>query len=96
MLRRNVGGLDRFLRVTIGAILFVAGLVLLTGQAGLGVTLAVVGVLGLATGIAGFCALYIPFGASTAKPEPPHVRDCWRRREASDRGDSRRPAPVSS
>lgn len=76
MLRRNVGGLDRLLRVIMGAILFVAGLVLLTGRAGLGVMLAVVGVLALATGIVGFCALYIPFGASTAKPEQPDVRQC--------------------
>jgi hypothetical protein len=57
------------LRVTLGGILFLGGLVLLTGKTSLGVTLAVVGLLALLTGIARFCALYIPIGISTAQPE---------------------------
>ncbi|MBZ5722725.1 MAG: DUF2892 domain-containing protein [Acidobacteriia bacterium] len=67
MFRRNVGGVDRVLRVTLGTILFVAGLFLLTGKISLGVTLVVVGLLALLTGIIRFCALYIPFGISTAR-----------------------------
>jgi hypothetical protein len=69
MFVRNVGGIDRVLRVTLGGIFFLGGLILLTGKTGLGVTLAVVGFLALLTGIVRFCALYIPFGISTARPE---------------------------
>jgi hypothetical protein len=67
MFRHNVGGLDRALRVTLGGILFFGGLLLLTGKTSLGVTLAVVGLLALLTGIVRSCVLYIPFGISTAR-----------------------------
>jgi hypothetical protein len=80
MFRRNVGGIDRVLRVTLGTILFLAGLFLLIGATRLGITLVVVGLLALLTGIIRFCALYIPFGISTARPrgQPPlnQVCDC--------------------
>jgi hypothetical protein len=73
MFRRNVGGSDRVLRVTLGAILFFAGLFVLTGKSRLGVTLAVVGLLALLTGIVRFCVLYIPFGISTARSGEPRM-----------------------
>jgi Inner membrane protein YgaP-like, transmembrane domain len=79
MFRRNVGGVDRVLRVTFGAILALAGLVLLTGKTSLALILTVVGVLALVTGIARFCILYIPLGISTARSKEPHegyVCDC--------------------
>jgi len=79
MIRHNVGGLDRVLRVALGVILFLGGLILLTGRAKLGVTLAVVGLLALFTGIIRFCGLYIPFGISTVRPPakpPSQVCDC--------------------
>jgi len=77
MFRRNVGGMDRILRVTLGAILFLAGLFLLAGKSSLGVTLAVVGLLALLTGIIRFCVLYIPFGISTARSgERPMAQRC--------------------
>jgi DUF2892 family protein len=63
---RNVGGIDRILRVTLGAILLLGGLILLSGRISVGVVLAVVGLLALITGIVRFCVLYIPFGISTA------------------------------
>lgn len=69
MLRRNVGGFDRVLRVALGGMLFVGGLVLLIGASRLGVILVVAGVLALLTGIVRFCVLYIPFGISTARSE---------------------------
>ena len=50
-----------------GGILFFAGLFLLASKITLGVVLAVIGVLALLTGIVRFCALYIPFGISTAR-----------------------------
>ena len=68
MFRRNVGGLDRVLRLSLGGILFLGGLVVLTGRTTLGVILVVVGVLALITGIIRFCWLYIPFGISTMRP----------------------------
>lgn len=79
MFRRNVGGIDRVLRVTLGPILLVAGLFLLTGTSRIGLVVAVVGLLALLTGIARFCVLYIPFGISTARPGRPTIRqtcDC--------------------
>jgi DUF2892 family protein len=69
MFRRNVGGIDRVLRVTLGGMLFLGGLVLLIGTSRLGLILVVVGALALLTGIVRFCVLYIPFGISTARSE---------------------------
>lgn len=69
MLPRNVGGIDRGLRVTLGGILFLGGLVLLIDTSRLGLILVVVGGLALLTGIVRFCVLYIPFGISTARSE---------------------------
>lgn len=79
MLPRNVGGIDRVLRVTFGTILFFGGLFLLSGKTRVGVTIAVVGLLALLTGIIRFCVLYIPFGISTARPEAAQMKqgcDC--------------------
>jgi DUF2892 family protein len=77
MFRHNVGGIDRVLRLTLGGILFVAGLFLLASKITPGVILAAVGVLALLTGIVRFCALYIPFGISTARPdEQPLNKGC--------------------
>jgi hypothetical protein len=79
MFRRNVGGIDRVLRVTLGPILIVAGLFLLTGTSKIGVIVAVVGLLALLTGITRFCVLYIPFGISTARSGGPRMKqvcDC--------------------
>ena len=69
MLRRNVGGIDRILRVTLGPILCIAGLLLLAGKTTVGVAVIVVGLLALLTGIVRFCVLYIPFGISTAQTD---------------------------
>jgi Inner membrane protein YgaP-like, transmembrane domain len=91
MFRRNVGGLDRILRVTFGPILVLAGLVLLTGRTSLGLVLTVVGGLALVTGITRFCVLYIPFGISTARSKKLRERygcDCMASlREAPSRID---------
>ncbi len=69
MLHRNVGGLDRALRVAIGIVLLPVGLFLLDGLGGsvLGLTLATIGFVGLASGASGFCLLYVPMGFSTAR-----------------------------
>ena len=98
MFRHNVGGIDRVLRVTLGGILFLGGLLLLTNTIRLGVILAVVGLLALLTGIMGFCALYIPFGISTGRPRerpPRQVCDCasWTKAMQDNRTAVASPAP---
>ena len=75
MLRRNEGRLDRAVRLVLGALLLPIGLFPLGGAEGsaLGVITALVGFIGLATGITGFCPLYVPLGISTAQPRPKPV-----------------------
>ena len=77
MFRHNVGGVDRVLRLTLGGILFLGGLFLLSSTIRLGLTLAVIGLLALLTGIFRFCALYIPLDISTRHPEEqPRTQVC--------------------
>lgn len=66
--RRNVGGLDRGIRLALGVPLVAAGLFLAGGIRGepLGILVSLVGFVGLFTGITGRCPLYVPFGISTA------------------------------
>jgi DUF2892 family protein len=66
MVRRNVGGVDRVVRMVLGAILFCGGLFLLISKSSLGVIVAVVGLMLLLTGVVRLCVLYIPFDISTA------------------------------
>lgn len=68
-IQQNVGRLDRALRIATGIILLPSGLFWLGGLEGElpGIIAAVVGVIALATGVSGFCLLYIPFGIDTAK-----------------------------
>lgn len=75
MLRRNVGRLDRAVRLVLGALLLPIGLIPLGAVEGnaFGVITALVGFIGLATGITGFCPLYVPLGISTAQPRPKPV-----------------------
>jgi len=68
MFRRNVGGFDRGLRLALGVLLTPAGLFLLGRSPGWGWTFLVVGLIGLTTGLAGFCPNYVLFGISTARP----------------------------
>jgi|SRR5271165_82433 len=87
MIRHNVGGIDRVLRVTLGGIFFLGGLILLFGQTTLGVTLGVVGLLALLIGAVRFCVLYLPFGISTAPlgGQPlSQACDCATERKAAD------------
>jgi hypothetical protein len=99
MFRRNVGGIDRVLRVTLGGILFLGGLALLIGTIRLGVILVAVGLLALLTGIVRFCVLYIPFGISTVPPgkQPLNqVCDCaaWMKAGQADRPVADPPASA--
>ena len=58
---KNVGGVDRLLRVVVGLALIAAtvtGLLPVWGW---------IGVVPLATGVAGWCPAYLPFGVKTCK-----------------------------
>ena len=66
MLHRNVGGVDRTIRLVLGVILLLTGLILLAAKNGYGLALTIVGLISLGTGLFGFCGLYKPFGISTA------------------------------
>ncbi|TSE19636.1 hypothetical protein Talka_01355 [Tepidimonas alkaliphilus] len=61
---RNVGGLDRVLRIIIGLALIVA-----TATGTIGVW-GWIGILPLATGLIGWCPPYAIFGINTCKTEP--------------------------
>jgi hypothetical protein len=71
MFTRNIGILDRVVRVALGLVLLPVGLFLFSGLQGkiLGLVIAGLGGLGLITGFTGFCPLYIPFGINTLKKE---------------------------
>jgi Protein of unknown function (DUF2892) len=65
---KNVGGIDRALRLVLGVGLLGFGLVQLAGGGGHGWALTIVGALVLATGALGFCPPYVLLGISTARP----------------------------
>ncbi len=71
--RRNVGGLDRAVRLAIGIVLLPVGLLMLDGLRGglVGVVLATAGFAGLASGVSGFCLLYRSVGFSTTRQTRP-------------------------
>lgn len=63
---KNVGTIDRVIRVVLAIVLgylYFSGTV--TGA--LGIILLIIGVILLFTGLVGFCALYKPLGISTCK-----------------------------
>lgn len=61
-MQKNMGGLDRAIRIIAGIILIAIGLLKI-----LPTIIAVVGAFILLTGITGFCILYVPLGISTRK-----------------------------
>ena len=69
MFRKNVGPVDRAIRLTGGAWFLAVGLFLLGGLQGTGVglALAALGLWFMLTGAIGVCPLYVPFGISTLR-----------------------------
>lgn len=67
--RRNVGSLDRGLRVAAGVTLLPAGVFVAgaTGGEAVGVVLAIVGLVALASGLSGRCPGYALAGISTVR-----------------------------
>jgi hypothetical protein len=60
---RNMGTVDRAIRLVIAAVLIGVGLGLVRGPAG--IAMAAIGAIPLLTGLSGFCPLYVPFGIDT-------------------------------
>ncbi len=63
IMKRNVGGIDRILRVVVGIVL-----IALAATGTLGVW-AYIGILPLVTGVIGWCPAYLPFGIKTCAAE---------------------------
>jgi len=63
-MKRNVGSLDKVLRIVLGASFIVLGIVLKSWWA---IVLGIFGVILIFTAIFGFCLLYVPFKINTAK-----------------------------
>ena len=67
MFKKNVGRLDRTVRIIAGVALIPIGLFLLGGWQGnsTGILVAVLALIPLVTGLIGSCPAYVPFGIST-------------------------------
>jgi amino acid transporter len=69
-MKRNVGLIDRLVRLFLASALFYLGLFLYNGTA-LGVGFVVVGTIVLATALVGFCGLYRLLGIQTNQASEP-------------------------
>jgi len=58
MFKQNVGRMDRVLRIALGIAMAAIGLFVLKGTTG--AVLGIIGLIPLATGLVGFCPLYLP------------------------------------
>jgi len=67
MFKKNVGRLDRIVRIIVGVALVPIGLFLQGGWQGnsTGILVAVLALIPLVTGLIGSCPAYVPFGIST-------------------------------
>ncbi len=63
-MQKNVGGLDRAIRIIGGIILIALGILKVLPYA---TAITIFGAWILLTGITGFCILYVPLGISTCK-----------------------------
>lgn len=62
---RNMGTLDRAIRLVIAAVLIGVGLGVVRGPGG--IAMAAIAAIPLLTGLSGFCPLYVPFGIDTGR-----------------------------
>lgn len=69
----NVGGLDRKLRVLLGAILLIMPAVGLTTESD-AIFAYIVGAIAIATGLFRFCPVYALFGFNTCRPPSQNIR----------------------
>jgi hypothetical protein len=64
-IRKNVGRIDRTLRLIIGSALILAGALLMKWN----ILVMAIGVAMIVVGLIGSCPIYVPFGISTRKRE---------------------------
>lgn len=62
-MKANVGGVDRILRIAVGALLIVLAALNVIGLWGY------IGIVVAASGLLRFCPAYLPFGISTCTPK---------------------------
>jgi hypothetical protein len=67
-MKKNVGGIDRAVRLLVGVFLITLGLRVVRGRGG--IVVAIVGLILSMTGLKGFCALYAPLGIDTTDRDP--------------------------
>ena len=65
--RRNVGGIDRILRLAGGAVLLALGLIGFSRGYARALEMSLLGLFIMVMAGIGFCPLYLPFGISTAR-----------------------------
>lgn len=67
-MKLNMGSLDRIIRLIITLVIVI---LLITGvlEGTVGVILGIIAIIFFATGVIGFCPLYVIFGASTKREE---------------------------
>lgn len=80
-MKKNVGGLDKKIRIILGGILLIAGILL--APTGFGIALIVIGAVLLLTGWIGFCGLYTILKINTCKEKTEPGKE----QTAPDNGD---------
>ena len=65
MMKRNMGTVDRTARFIIGIVMMAVGFSVMSGAGT--IVLGVIGAVFFATGVIGWCPLYVPFRFSTQK-----------------------------
>lgn len=68
MITKNIGNVDRVIRIVAGLALFFAAY---STGGNAAIVLAVAGVIALATGLVGWCGLYLLLGINTCKIDKP-------------------------
>lgn len=70
---RNVGGIDRGVRVIVGLALFAIAFFHIVNGAP-AILAYVFGVIAMATAVLGYCPAWVPLGINTSGPKPLHVK----------------------
>lgn len=74
----TVGSIDRVVRLAVGLVFLITGMLLLHSIAGLGWLLVVIGAILIITGGTGFCPLYNALGFNTLGEPEDEVYPSWR------------------
>ncbi len=65
---KNVGGIDKYLRILVGVVLLIVAAAKIGGLSGIAQgVVALVGIILIVTGVSGYCPLYKIIGVNTAE-----------------------------